>query len=138
MCSLVLISLFFLFPETNAANILYKRAKRLRKATGDNRLKSQSKIDSEHHTARDDLRVLARAFILISIPESLRGPCLWCFVSPVRVLPRCLWRHLRLQHPTTRAGFPRNLRFRLPLSTSLLTMDQAFSRPEIEKRKVQA
>jgi DHA1 family multidrug resistance protein-like MFS transporter len=65
MCSLVLISLFFLFPETNAANILYKRAKRLRKATGDNRLKSQSKIDSEHHTARDDLRVLARALFMV-------------------------------------------------------------------------
>ena len=64
MCSLVLTSLFFLFPETNAANILYNRAKRLRKATGDIRLKSQSEIDSEHHTARDGLRVLARAFIL--------------------------------------------------------------------------
>lgn len=64
LCSLVLIVMFFLFPETSAANILYNRAQRLRKATGNNRLRSQCEIDTAHHTARDDLLVLARAFIL--------------------------------------------------------------------------
>jgi DHA1 family multidrug resistance protein-like MFS transporter len=40
-------------PETNPANILYRRARRLRKATGKRRLKSQSEIDAAEHTARD-------------------------------------------------------------------------------------
>jgi DHA1 family multidrug resistance protein-like MFS transporter len=56
--------LFFLLPETNAANILYRRAKRLRQATGEERLRSQSEIDSANHTMRDHLRVLGRAFTL--------------------------------------------------------------------------
>lgn len=64
LCSLVLIIMFFFFPETSAANILYKRAKRLRLATGDARLRSQSEIDAEHHTMRDDVIMLARAFTL--------------------------------------------------------------------------
>jgi DHA1 family multidrug resistance protein-like MFS transporter len=64
LCSCVLITMFFFLPETSAANILYKRAMRLRKATGDDRLRSQSEIDAAHHTFRDDLIVLARAFTL--------------------------------------------------------------------------
>jgi len=64
LCCLVLTILFFLIPETSASNILYHRAKRLRKATGDDRLKSQSEVDTQHHTIRDDLLVLARAFVL--------------------------------------------------------------------------
>lgn len=64
LCALVLVILFLLLPETSAANILYKRAKRLRKATGDDRLKSQSEIDAAHHTLKDDLIILGRAFTL--------------------------------------------------------------------------
>ena len=37
--------MFFFLPETSSANILLNRAKRLRKLTGDNRLKAQSEID---------------------------------------------------------------------------------------------
>ncbi|KAL5095320.1 hypothetical protein Trisim1_000096 [Trichoderma cf. simile WF8] len=64
ICTLVLAAMFCLFPETSAANILYKRAKRLRKATGDSRLRSQSEIDAAHYTTRDHLIVLSRAFTL--------------------------------------------------------------------------
>ncbi|KAL9610745.1 MAG: hypothetical protein Q9167_004564 [Letrouitia subvulpina] len=64
LCALVLVILFLLLPETSAANILYKRAKRLRKATGDDRLRSQSEIDAAHHTLKDDLIILGRAFTL--------------------------------------------------------------------------
>jgi DHA1 family multidrug resistance protein-like MFS transporter len=64
LCTVVLIIIFFLLPETSAANILYRRAKRLRKATGDDRLRSQSEIDTAEHTARDHLLVLGRAFTL--------------------------------------------------------------------------
>ena len=56
--------IFSLLPETSAANILYKRAKRLREKTGDDRLRSQSEIDAAHHTTRDHLTVLGSAFIL--------------------------------------------------------------------------
>ena len=64
LCCLVLLLLFFLSPETSAANILYNRAKRLRKATGISRLKSQSEIDAENHTSKDVWILLSRAFIL--------------------------------------------------------------------------
>ncbi|KAK8022747.1 MFS general substrate transporter [Apiospora rasikravindrae] len=64
MCVLVLLTMFFLFPETSAANILYQRAKRLRKATGNDRLRSQSEVDASHHTPKDTLVMLGRAFTL--------------------------------------------------------------------------
>ncbi|KAF2261028.1 MFS general substrate transporter [Lojkania enalia] len=64
LCSFVLILLFFFLPETSAENILYKRAKRLRKATGDSRLRSQSEIDAASQHIKDHLTVLARAFTL--------------------------------------------------------------------------
>ncbi|KAK7752009.1 GTPase-activating protein [Diatrype stigma] len=64
LCSLVLIIMFFLLPETSAANILYNRAKRLRKATGNRRLRSQSEIDSAQHKMKDNFLMLARAFTL--------------------------------------------------------------------------
>lgn len=41
----VFILMFITFPETSAANILLRRARRLRKLTGNEMLKSQSEID---------------------------------------------------------------------------------------------
>ncbi|ETS87893.1 hypothetical protein PFICI_01721 [Pestalotiopsis fici W106-1] len=64
MCSICWLCLFFLLPETSSANILYRRAKRLRRATGQNQLRSQSEIDSAHHTMKDHAIVLGRAFAL--------------------------------------------------------------------------
>ncbi len=60
----VLVLLFFLLPETSAANILYRRARRTRQATGDGRLRSQSELDAANYTWRDHAVVLARAFTL--------------------------------------------------------------------------
>ncbi|KAI9430831.1 putative caffeine resistance protein 5 [Lactarius indigo] len=48
-----LVLLFFFFPETSAANILYRRARRLRKATGNPSIKSASEIAAAAMTARD-------------------------------------------------------------------------------------
>jgi DHA1 family multidrug resistance protein-like MFS transporter len=63
--SFTTILLFFFFPETSSSNILYRRAKRLRKAMGDKRLKSQSEIDAENMTGRDiAIDVLVRPFTL--------------------------------------------------------------------------
>ena len=64
LCAAVLIMMFFALPETSPSNILYNRAKRLRKATGDERLKSQADIEAEQHTSKDDLILLSRAFTL--------------------------------------------------------------------------
>jgi len=41
----VLVSMFFLLPETSSANILMRRAARLRKLTGNPNLKCQAEID---------------------------------------------------------------------------------------------
>ncbi|KAH7317121.1 major facilitator superfamily domain-containing protein [Stachybotrys elegans] len=64
LCSLVLIIMFFLFPETSASNILYNRAKRFRQLTGNHRLQSQFEIDARNHTLKDNLSMLSRAFTL--------------------------------------------------------------------------
>src|SRR5271154_5228266 len=42
--------MFLCLPETSASNILLRRARRLRKLTGNNILKSQSEIDQAHLT----------------------------------------------------------------------------------------
>jgi DHA1 family multidrug resistance protein-like MFS transporter len=44
----VFLLMFLLLPETSTPNILLRRAKRLRKLTGDNRLMSQSEIDQKN------------------------------------------------------------------------------------------
>lgn len=64
LCVAVLFTMFFFLPETSASNILYKRAKRLRAATGNNRLKSQTEVDTTHYTVKDNLLLLGRAFTL--------------------------------------------------------------------------
>jgi DHA1 family multidrug resistance protein-like MFS transporter len=51
MASPVLVILLTLMPETSSQNILLRRARRLRKLTGDTRLQSQSEIDQRHMTA---------------------------------------------------------------------------------------
>jgi MFS transporter, DHA1 family, multidrug resistance protein len=59
------ILLFFFFPESSSSNILYRRARRFRKATGDERFKSQSEIEAESITARDIVTdLLVRPFTL--------------------------------------------------------------------------
>lgn len=46
----VFLLMFFTLPETSAANILLRRAKRLRKLTGNDKLRSQSEIDQGSRT----------------------------------------------------------------------------------------
>ncbi|KAK4499012.1 hypothetical protein PRZ48_009524 [Zasmidium cellare] len=58
------VMIFFFLPETSEAHVLYKRAKRLRQATGDDRLRSQSEIDAAHFKTKDHLQVLGRACTL--------------------------------------------------------------------------
>lgn len=45
--------LFFFLPETSANNILYRRTRRLRKLTGNDRLKCQPEIMGENMTGKD-------------------------------------------------------------------------------------
>ncbi|KAF3035916.1 hypothetical protein E8E12_003686 [Didymella heteroderae] len=47
----IFLSLFFFLPETSSANILLRRAKRLRKLTGNQNLKAQSEIDQANLSA---------------------------------------------------------------------------------------
>jgi DHA1 family multidrug resistance protein-like MFS transporter len=46
----VFITMFFFYPEPSSANILLRRAKRLRKLTGNPNLKSQTEIDQQRMT----------------------------------------------------------------------------------------
>jgi DHA1 family multidrug resistance protein-like MFS transporter len=55
MASPVLVVLLCLMPETSASTILLKRARRLRKLTGDSRLQSQSEIDQRNISATNIL-----------------------------------------------------------------------------------
>ena len=61
----IFLVLFAFMPETSAPNILYRRAKRLREATGNSRYRSQAEIDNDHITTKDRVLVIARAFTLI-------------------------------------------------------------------------
>jgi DHA1 family multidrug resistance protein-like MFS transporter len=45
MSAPIFILFFFFLPETQAANILLKRAARLRKASGNEKIRSQTEID---------------------------------------------------------------------------------------------
>jgi DHA1 family multidrug resistance protein-like MFS transporter len=68
----VFLSLFFLLPETSSANILLRRAARLRKLTGDDRLKAQSEIDQANLTPRDiAIEALWRPFQLVLLDPSI-------------------------------------------------------------------
>jgi DHA1 family multidrug resistance protein-like MFS transporter len=68
----VFLSLFFLLPETSSANILLRRANRLRKLTGNPNLKAQSEIDQENLTSRDIvIEALWRPFQLILLDPSI-------------------------------------------------------------------
>jgi len=59
------ILLFFFFPETSASNILYRRARRLRKATGNSSIMSASEIAAAAVAPRDlAIDVLVRPFAL--------------------------------------------------------------------------
>jgi MFS transporter, DHA1 family, multidrug resistance protein len=60
-----LVFLFFLLPETSSNNILFRRARRLRKMTGNTKLKSESEIMSEQMTRNEiAMMILVRPFTL--------------------------------------------------------------------------
>lgn len=48
-----LVFIFFLLPETSSANILYRRTRRLRKLTGNDKLKCEPELASEHMKPSD-------------------------------------------------------------------------------------
>jgi DHA1 family multidrug resistance protein-like MFS transporter len=57
--------LFFLLPETSSANILYRRTRRMRKFTGDDRLTCEPEIMGENMTGKDiAMMVLVRPIAL--------------------------------------------------------------------------
>ncbi|GKT43612.1 caffeine resistance protein 5 [Colletotrichum spaethianum] len=61
----IFVLLFFCLPETSSTNILYRRAKRLRKITGNNSLKSEPEVMAEGMTGRDIVMMcLVRPFTL--------------------------------------------------------------------------
>jgi MFS transporter, DHA1 family, multidrug resistance protein len=58
-----LVFLFFFLPETSSSNILFRRAVRLRKLTGNAKLKCQSEIEAAEMSGREiALMVLVRPF----------------------------------------------------------------------------
>jgi DHA1 family multidrug resistance protein-like MFS transporter len=68
----IFLSLFFFLPETSSANILLRRAQRLRKVTGNEHLRSQSEIDQKNLTARDvAVEALWRPFQLMLLDPSI-------------------------------------------------------------------
>ena len=65
LSSATLVLLFFFYPETSASNILYRRACRLRKATGNFSIMSASEIGLATMSVRDlVLDILMRPFTL--------------------------------------------------------------------------
>jgi DHA1 family multidrug resistance protein-like MFS transporter len=68
----VFLSLFFLLPETSAPNILLRRAQRIRKLTGNDKIRSQSELDQANLSARDiTIEALWRPFQLVLLDPSI-------------------------------------------------------------------
>jgi DHA1 family multidrug resistance protein-like MFS transporter len=68
----IFLILFFFLPETSSANILLRRAQRLRKVTGNPHLKSQSEIDQANLTPRAiAVEALWRPFQLMLLDPSI-------------------------------------------------------------------
>ena len=60
-----LVLLVFLLPETSSANILYRRSRRLRVLTGNERIRCQPEIEAEHMTGKEVAMIaLVRPFTL--------------------------------------------------------------------------
>lgn len=72
LSSFAFIFLFFLLPETYGPTILYRRAQRLRKLTGNQQLQTQVERDSAHKTVREFVtETLIRPFVLLAEPMLL-------------------------------------------------------------------
>lgn len=68
----VFLSLFFLLPETSSPNILLRRAQRIRKLTGNDKIRSQSELDQASLSARDiTIEALWRPFQLVLLDPSI-------------------------------------------------------------------
>jgi DHA1 family multidrug resistance protein-like MFS transporter len=68
----IFLVLFFFLPETSSANILLRRAQRLRKLTGNENLRSQSEIDQKNLTPRAiAIEALWRPFQLMLLDPSI-------------------------------------------------------------------
>lgn len=52
-----LVFIFFMLPETSSANILYRRTVRLRKLTGNQKLRCQTELMAENMTGREVCRL---------------------------------------------------------------------------------
>lgn len=68
----VFISMLLFLPETSSSNILLRRAQRLRKLTGDSRLKAQSEIDQANMRPKDiAFEALVRPWQLIFLDPAI-------------------------------------------------------------------
>lgn len=76
-----LLMLLFFFPETSSTNILYRRAVRLRKRTGNQNLRSQGEIESSKMKGKDIVKMTLIAPFVLSLTEPI---CLVlnCKLSP--------------------------------------------------------
>jgi len=83
--------LFFLLPETSSANILYRRSRRLRQITGDEKLKTEAVVQSEGMKKMDIvkmslIRPITLSFLepivfLLNLYIALIYALLYCWVS---------------------------------------------------------
>lgn len=72
LCGPIFVSMVLFLPETSSSNILLRRAQRLRKLTGDHRLKAQSEIDQANMTPKDvAYEALVRPAQLIFLDPSI-------------------------------------------------------------------
>ncbi|CAD6891131.1 unnamed protein product [Tilletia controversa] len=92
----VLIFLIFAMPETSASNILTRRARRLRRVTGNDKLRSTGELQSEHMTGAEVAKMtLVRPFaIMVLDPQvlalnmyiALVYACLYCFFESFAII----------------------------------------------------
>ncbi|KAK0552722.1 GTPase-activating protein [Tilletia horrida] len=92
----VLIFLIFAMPETSASNILTRRARRLRRVTGNKELRSTGEIQSSHMTGSDIAKMtLVRPFAIafldpqvlaLNMYIALVYACLYCWFESFAIV----------------------------------------------------
>ena len=86
--------LLWSFPETSATNILYRRAARLRKRTGNDKLKSQGEIDGASMGPKEIAMMTLVRPILLTFREPVCFVMLRFRLSDEESVQICFFLHL--------------------------------------------
>ncbi|KAI4214458.1 MAG: hypothetical protein LQ351_002875 [Letrouitia transgressa] len=85
-----LVLLIFFLPETSSSNILYRRARRLRRSTAIENLKTEAEIQSEHMTPKDSFPIVFEGIYHFKLGQEGLA-FIGILVGAILVIPPLFW-----------------------------------------------